>query len=174
MRSRAVWLLAVWPQRSGNEMVAAPAIVTKSPTKAGVRCGNGSGNPSGPPRIELEPILRLVFADQGDREDALRAIAVLRRWAKDHIVSGTEILREYQEGAAPFPDRLHIAALASQFYSDLFHTMAAFTDFAEAEIKKWPRTDRLGLTPRSKEILDELVQREDPAAPQPPSAERSG
>lgn len=130
--------------------------------------------PGNPPRIELEPILRLVFADQGDCEDALRTIAVLRSWAKDLMDSGTEILRGYQAGEAPFPDRLHIAALASRLYVDLFHTFAAFADFAEAEIKTWPRTDRLGLTPRSKEILDELVQRSDRLTPQARSAEPSG
>ncbi|HEX4186097.1 MAG TPA: PadR family transcriptional regulator [Stellaceae bacterium] len=130
--------------------------------------------PGNPPRIELEPILRLVFADQGNREDALRAIVVLRSWAKDLMDSGTEILRGYQAGEAPFPDRLHIAALASRLYVDLFDTFAAFADFAEAEIKTWPRTDRLGLTPRSKEILDELVQRSDRLTPQARSAEPSG
>ena len=131
------------------------------------------GEPSGPPRIELEPILRLVFADQGDHEDALRAIAVLRSWAEDQMDSGLEILREYQAGAAPFPDRLHLAALVTRLYSDLFDTVAAFTDFAEAEIKTWPRTDGLGLTPRSKEILDELVQNADRQKRQRRSAEPS-
>jgi len=115
-----------------------------------------------------------VFADQGDHEDALRAIAVLRSWAEDQMDSGIEILRGYQAGEAPFPDRLHIAALASRLYTDLFHTFAAFADFAEAEIKTWPRTDRLGLTPRSKEILDELVQHSDRRTPQARSAEPSG
>ena len=132
------------------------------------------GESSGPPRIELEPILRLVFADQGDHEDALRAIEVLRSWAEDQMDSGLEILREYQAGAAPFPDRLHLSALVTRLYTDLFHTVAAFTDFAEAEIKTWPRTDGLGLTPRSKEILDELVQNADRQKRRRRSAEPSG
>ena len=88
--------------------------------------------------------------------------------------SGTKILIEYQAGEAPFPDGLHIAALASRLYVDSFHTFAAFADFAEAEIKTWPRTDRLGLTARSKEILDELVQRSDRLTAQAGSAGPSG
>jgi DNA-binding PadR family transcriptional regulator len=123
--------------------------------------------PSSPPRIELEAGLRLLFADQGDREDALRAGATLRSWAQEHIDSLNEILRQYQAGQAPFPDRLHISALGARFTSDFFHAITDFANFAEEEIKNWPRTDRLGLTPRSKEILDELVQREDRATPQP-------
>jgi DNA-binding PadR family transcriptional regulator len=130
--------------------------------------------PSNPPRIDLEPILRLVFADQGDREDALRAVAVLRTWAKNHMDSGAEILRGYQSGDAPFPDRLHIAALASRLYLDLYETVVAYADFAAEEIKTWPRTDGLGLTSRSKVILDELVQRADRLTSQPQSAEPSG
>jgi hypothetical protein len=57
---------------------------------------------------------------------------------------------------------------------NFFHTITAFADFAETEIKEWPRTDRLGLTPRTKEILDELVQREEPATNEPRWTERSG
>jgi hypothetical protein len=53
-------------------------------------------------------------------------------------------------------------------------TITEFADFAEAEINRWPRTDRLGLTPRSKEILDELVQREDRATSQPGTTARRG
>jgi PadR family transcriptional regulator AphA len=129
---------------------------------------------SSPPRIELEPCLRVLFADQGDREDALRAVAALRSWAQEHIDSENEILLHYQAGQAAFPDRLHISALGARFVSDLFHTIAEFADFAEQEIKTWPRTDRLGLTRRSKEILDELVQREDRATPQPGTTARPG
>lgn len=130
--------------------------------------------PSSPPRIELEPCLRVLFADQGNREDALRAVAALRSWAQEHIDSENEILRQYQAGQAPFPDRLHISALGARFVSDLFRTIAEFADFAEEEIKHWPRTDRLGLTPRSEEILDELVQREDRATPHPGTTARPG
>ncbi|WP_310773743.1 PadR family transcriptional regulator [Mycobacterium sp. Z3061] len=119
------------------------------------------GEPSSPPRIELEPCLRLLFADHGDREDAIRAITVLRSWAQDHIDSLNDILGQYQAGEAPFPDRLHIAALGARFISDFFSTITTFSDLAEAEIKNWPRTERLGLTPRSKEIFDELTQREE-------------
>ena len=132
------------------------------------------GETSSPPRIELEPCLRFLFADQGDREDVLRAGAALRSWAQEHIDSVNEILRQYEAGEAPFPDRLHISALGARFVSDLFHTIMDFVDFAEEEIKNWPRTDRLGLTPRTKEILDELVQREDRATPHPRTTEPSG
>jgi PadR family transcriptional regulator, regulatory protein AphA len=119
--------------------------------------------PSGPPRIELEPCLRLLFADQGDHEDAMRAIAVLRTWAQDHIDSANEIVRQYHEGDAAFPDRLHLVALGARVISDFFGTITTISDFLETEISEWPRTDGLGLTPRSKEILDELVQRQGPA-----------
>lgn len=133
---------------------------------------NWLAEPSSPPRIEIEPCLRVLFADQGDHEDALRAIATLRSWAQDHIDSEIELVRQYQAGEAPFPDRLHIAALGARFISDYFHTITAFADFAETEIEKWPTTDELGLQSRGKAILDELAQRDDPARPHPPSAER--
>jgi DNA-binding PadR family transcriptional regulator len=125
------------------------------------------GEPSGPPRIELEPCLRLLFADQGSHEDALRAIAVLRGWAQDHIDGANEIVRQYRTGEGPFPDRMHIVALGARVILDFFGTITTLSDFVESEIREWPRTDGLGLTPRSKEILDELVQREGSAANEP-------
>jgi hypothetical protein len=55
---------------------------------------------------------------------------------------------------------LHLAALTARYW-DLSETLVAFADLAEAETTSWPRTDGLGLTSRSREILDELVERAD-------------
>lgn len=117
--------------------------------------------PSAPPRLEMEPIMRLVFADQGDRADALAAIAVLRDWAQDNWDSGAEIIRGVDAGEAPFPERLHIVALTGRLLADLWETILVFADLAEAEIQTWPRTEGLGLTPRSREILDEMLERDE-------------
>ena len=55
--------------------------------------------------------------------------------------------------------------LTEEFLADkpLFEAVAQdLMDYlADAEIESWPRTDGLGLTSRSKEILDELVERAD-------------
>src|SRR5690242_20827785 len=54
--------------------------------------------PSAPPRLELEPMLRLTFADQGELADAQAAVATLRDWAVSLRTEGMAVLRGYQAG----------------------------------------------------------------------------
>ena len=112
-----------------------------------------------PPRLEIEPILRLLFADHGTKQDALRAVRALQGWARERIAFGLAQLQGYQDGDAPFPDRLHINALFARFYADLFDVMNRWADLAEREIQAWPRTDGLGMTPRSQELINEIITR---------------
>src|SRR5688572_24106711 len=37
----------------------------------------------GPPRLELEPLLRLLFADHGEPDDLRRALHAFRAWAAE-------------------------------------------------------------------------------------------
>jgi DNA-binding PadR family transcriptional regulator len=115
---------------------------------------------SGPPRPHLEPLLRLTFADQGDVPDALAAVTVMRDWAVALRAAGMQILHDYRDGQAPFPDRSHINVLNACFYLALYDATISFADLAEREIKTWPRTDGLGMTDRTRELLDNLLAAE--------------
>ncbi|HKD98761.1 MAG TPA: PadR family transcriptional regulator [Micromonosporaceae bacterium] len=109
------------------------------------------------PRPQFEPMLRLTFADQGDRSGALAAVATLREWAAAMRAEGFEILRDYQGGKAPFPERSHINVLNGYFYLSLYDAVLAFADLAEKEISTWERTDGLGMTDRTRELMDKLL-----------------
>jgi PadR family transcriptional regulator, regulatory protein AphA len=113
--------------------------------------------PGAPPRLELEPLLRLTFADQGDLPDVQAAIATLRDWAVSLRTDGMAILRGYQAGQAPFPDRLHINVLAACYHKAIYDATIAFCDLAQKEIAGWDRTDGLGATPRTSDLLDQLL-----------------
>jgi DNA-binding PadR family transcriptional regulator len=113
--------------------------------------------PSGPPHIELEPLLRLTFADQGGVDDVKASLAVLRNWAASLRADGIEVLRGYQEGQAPFPDRLHISVLTACYYKASYDATIAFCDLAANEIADWERTDGLGATQRTRELLGQLL-----------------
>src|SRR5215475_4094667 len=71
---------------------------------------------SGPPRPQLEPLLRLTFADHGTVPDALATVNALRDWASGLRAEGMRILHGYRDGQAPFPERTHINVLNSYFY----------------------------------------------------------
>ena len=113
--------------------------------------------PSAPPRLELEPLLRLTFADQGSRPDVQAAIAALRDWAVSLRTDGMAVLRGYQAGQAPFPDRLHLNVLAACYHKAIYDATIAFCDLAQKEIAGWDRTDGLGATQRTRELLDQLL-----------------
>jgi PadR family transcriptional regulator AphA len=113
----------------------------------------------GPPRFEFETMLRLVYADQGSKEELLDAVRAARRWAEGQYAEGWEQVRGYLEDGGPFPDRLHLIALFARFYADLFELVIGWAELAEAEIERWPRSDGLGMTERTRGLLEELVGR---------------
>ena len=113
--------------------------------------------PSAPPHLELEPMLRLTFADQGELADAQAAVATLREWAVSLRTEGMAVLRGYQAGQAPFPDRLHLNVLTACFSKAIYDATIAYCDLAQKEIAGWDRTDGLGATPRTRDLLDQLL-----------------
>ena len=113
--------------------------------------------PSAPPHLELEPLLRLTFADQGELPDAQAAVAALRDWAVTSRANGMAVLRGYQAGQAPFPDRMHINVLNACYIKAVYDVTIAFCDLAEKEIAGWERTDGLGATRRTRELLEQLL-----------------
>lgn len=117
------------------------------------------GRSSEQPRPQLEPLLRLTFADQGETSDALSAVAALREWGVTMHNKGMEMLREYSSGDGPFPDRMHINVLNAVYYMAVLDTAISFADLAEKEIGTWERTNGLGMTERTREILDGLLER---------------
>jgi DNA-binding PadR family transcriptional regulator len=113
--------------------------------------------PGVPPHLELEPLLRLTFADQGELADAQAAIVTLRTWAAASRADGMAVLRGYQAGQAPFPDRLHINVLGAYYYKAIYDATIAFCDLADKEIASWERTDGLGATQRTRDLLTQLL-----------------
>ena len=58
---------------------------------------------------------------------------------------------------APFPQRRHIVALVAAFVADYLHLIERWSEFACDEIRAWPRTDGLGMTDRTRQILDTVL-----------------
>jgi DNA-binding PadR family transcriptional regulator len=111
------------------------------------------------PQLDFEALLRLLFADQTDK-------ATIDRWLQDAAESARQLfddgverlLRPYAtEGDGPFPERRHIVALVAAFVADYLHLIERWSDFARDEIRSWPHTEGLGMTDRTREILDTVL-----------------
>ena len=112
------------------------------------------------PRLQIETMLRLLYADQGSKQDLLAAVRSIRRWALAQAPAGLSQIRGYLEDEKhPFSRRLHIIALFTLFYVNFFEQMTSWADQAEAEIITWPGTADLGMTPRTRAALEDLRAR---------------
>jgi hypothetical protein len=71
-----------------------------------------------------------------------------------------ELVDAWLGDEAPFPDRLHISALVAAFTQELLLLMTRWSEFAQREIEAWPRTDGLGMTKRTRELLQRIAAEE--------------
>lgn len=119
-----------------------------------------------PPRLEIEALLRLLFADHGSREDVLRALDELEGDIGGHHQAVVELMGSYLDGGHPFPQRTHLSVLFATFQIDIFKTIERWIEFARAEIGEWPTTQDLGMTPRTETLTRLLAQDRSPVNPQ--------
>jgi DNA-binding PadR family transcriptional regulator len=105
------------------------------------------GEPSAPPRLESEAMLRLFFAEHGTKEDLLATLAELEEQALAMRRQAVEQGAEYLVGTAPFPERLHILALVGRFTLDHTALVAEWARWARAEVERWPDVNSGDVSP---------------------------
>jgi DNA-binding PadR family transcriptional regulator len=118
-----------------------------------------------PPRIEIEALLRLLFADHGSREDAFSALDDLEADIGEHHEAIVELMGSYLDGGHPFPDRTHLSVLFATFQIEMFKAIERWIEFARAEIEEWPTTQDLGMTPRTETLTRLLAEDISPLNP---------
>ena len=120
-----------------------------------------------PPRIEIEALLRLLFADHGSIEDLLGALDELEADIGEHHEAIVELMGSYLDGGHPFPQRTHLSVLFATFQIDVFKAIERWIDFARSEIAEWPTTKDLGMTSRTEELTRLLAADRTPLDDQP-------
>ena len=111
--------------------------------------------PPRPPGLEFEAMLRLLYADQGSKQDLLDAVRATRAWALARATEMLAQIRGYLADGGPFPERLHIITQFGRFYVELYELLVRWADLAEAEITAWPRTADLEMTDQTRAVLEE-------------------
>ncbi len=115
------------------------------------------GTPPAEPSLDIEPLLRVLFADQGSLDDLRASLDALDDWAAARIAEGAEICRGYLADEAPFPERLHINGLVADYYADLYTLTRAWVARARAEVDTWPGTAGVGLTPGTRAMVERVA-----------------
>ena len=115
-----------------------------------------------PPRLEIEALLRLLFADQGSRQDVLGALGEFEDDIGEHHQAIVELMGSYLDGGHPFPERTHLSVLFATFQIEIIKTIERWIEFARGEIAEWPTTQDLGMTPRTEALTRLLAQDRSP------------
>ena len=118
------------------------------------------GEESDAPRLEVEPMLRLLFSDHGTLDDARHAVQSMRDWATDRRSSGVPVVAGILADGGPFPDRNHLSILFASLFADLYAATLEWCDRADAEIETWTRVDGVGMTPGTRAMAEEIVERD--------------
>jgi DNA-binding PadR family transcriptional regulator len=103
---------------------------------------------SAPPRLEIEPMVRLLFADHGSLEDLRRTVRALREWSEDNLLAVIPQARNLVGAGGPFPDRDHIGLLFARYFADLYDLTITWCEAVEGELDDWASTADTGLERR--------------------------
>jgi len=125
--------------RSTDELVGKRPRTVYSITPKGRRALRAwLGSPGAGPVLEFEQLLKVFFADQGTRTDALATIASIRAWAQEKQQENIDVARGYLTGTGPFPERLPVLTLVGRFMTDYIDAIANWADWAEQVVSQWP------------------------------------
>jgi PadR family transcriptional regulator, regulatory protein AphA len=111
--------------------------------------------PPAPAVIEAEAILRVMFADRGDKQQLLRSLQTMRRQALElqarAVAQGAGYDRE-----GPLRDRMHLVATGGRFVHDYSAMLLRYADWALDEVARWPSVGPAA-APRGQQILDDQL-----------------
>jgi PadR family transcriptional regulator, regulatory protein AphA len=112
-----------------------------------------------PPQMEVEGVLRVLFADQGSKAQTIAAIDATEAQARATYEAGLEQVREYLDDGGPLPGRRHISILTARFAADFFELLIRWCRLARDEVEAWPDTRDLGMPEPSRALLLEIIER---------------
>ena len=96
------------------------------------------GTPGEGPVLEFEQLLKVFFADQGTKADALNAVATIKQWARDRNAENITVARSYVAGTGPFPERAAVLSVVGRFLTDFADMVNEWADRATTTIETWP------------------------------------
>lgn len=92
---------------------------------------------SAPPQLESEAVLRIAFAEHGQKADALRTLANLRAQVEERRRYAAAVARAYVEGQGRYPERVHTISLIIRFFADYYDVLDSWAAWASEEIESW-------------------------------------
>jgi PadR family transcriptional regulator, regulatory protein AphA len=88
--------------------------------------------------LSSEHLLKLFFAENGSRDDALATLAQARAWAEERNAGNLEAARSYLVGDAPFQSRAAQTLVVGRFLTEFYRLVAEWSEWASAVVEQWP------------------------------------
>ncbi len=105
--------------------------------------------------LEHEPLLRVLFASSGTRDDLLRAAARARADAEDMLALGRMLGGRYLEGTHERQSEVHLRVFTFDFLIRWAALTADWADAVDAEVGSW---DDLAATPERQQHALERIE----------------
>jgi len=108
-----------------------------------------------PATIEIEAILRVMFADRGSKAQLVAALENLRAQALELQGRALRQGAEYSS-EGPLSDRLHLVATGGRFVHEYAAMLRRYAEWALAEVAGWPSSGARA-APNGQRILQEQL-----------------
>lgn len=134
-------LVALGWARADEDAVGRRPRTTYSITAAGRRALRAwLATEPAPPRVEVEGLLRIMYADQAGPDELRASLEATAAQARAEMQRGLALLQEYASGDGPFPERAHLVALIGDFLTDLFGLIEDHATRTAALVERWADT----------------------------------
>ena len=94
-------------------------------------------SPAAPPRYECEPLVKVLFAENGTREDLVASIRELAEEARGIMRHFLDIADEYAAGDGDYPGRFGLSGLAARLLMEQQAATLRWATWAEAVVAAW-------------------------------------
>ena len=115
-----------------------------------------------PPTFTVEGIVRTFFGDHATVESLAAAMQTTANQAREMLDEFIAFIDDYLDTGGPFPERLHVVALAIEVYTDLLATLEEFFPAAADEVAQWETTSRDRLEVDTRARLARIRERHTP------------
>jgi PadR family transcriptional regulator AphA len=94
--------------------------------------------PGQPPLVEFEGVVKVLFAEQGTKEQLLATLRSVREQAEKTRAEHVALAGDLAHTGGPFPERLHVNELVFKFMWEQTETVIRWATWAEREVAAWP------------------------------------
>lgn len=115
------------------------------------------GEPGRGPTIEFEGLVKVLYGEQGTREQLVATLRSIQRDAEQTRQQHARLAADLAETGGPFPERLHVNALVFKFMWEQVEMVARWAAWAETEVAGWPQDGSRPETRHAITVLREVA-----------------